>query len=756
MGTHQILILLPITLAAFFTLGLLVYLNGRRNVVNLTYCVFLGQIAMWTFGGWMFYASESPAVSLFWSKVVYLEGGLIPASFLHFSFVFPTDQTKRYRLLPWILYIPNLLIFSLLFFSPFIVKEVAFINGAKGFLYGPGRILWELQFHTAFGFAFYRFAKSYKISSGLQKIRLRYVILGTLIGLVLSGPTNVILPWFNRFALVWLGPPLSLSGIVFIVYAITRYRLMDIKLAITRTTVFIVVYALVLGLPLLGTLVWQPLFERALGTRWWVGLWFVCALLATAAHYANLHFQRRAENRILAEEHKAHEALRKISQNMMRFTRLKALLGSSVKNLVRILQVNHAAIYLFNEEKNSYERKGIWHSPPQKDSPLPASIPEESALLKNLAEVRLPRVRDELKLQQQGASPQWKEMVEDLERLQASVVIPAFKQNKLFGFVMIGEKRSRRIWTQDDLNVLTILANQAALAIENAQLHEAEEQRLIKEAIEQTAADIAYGVSHQFNNRLYVISILSSMQVLSVADMDLTKLSNEELANLVRKLAGEFKKITEEAEMGGQISKGIMSLAKAIPENFKPIEIPAIIEHAIDFVRLKHAKEKVEGEDLVPTVLNGVPKDLPKILGNHAQIHDSLMNLFDNSLDAIREKIYRTRHGDLPASEPNYKGKIQVKAGVENDRLVISGQDDGIGIEKENMRRCFAPYFTTKATGVKGRGLGGHGLGLYFIKKIVEAHGGIVRAESEHTQWTRFTVELPIPNEEELKNADAA
>jgi K+-sensing histidine kinase KdpD len=38
----------------------------------------------------------------------------------------------------------------------------------------------------------------------------------------------------------------------------------------------------------------------------------------------------------------------------------------------------------------------------------------------------------------------------------------------------------------------------------------------------------------------------------------------------------------------------------------------------------------------------------------------------------------------------------------------------------------------------------------------VEAHGGIVRAESEHTRWTRFTVELPIPNEEELKNADAA
>ncbi|MBI3311933.1 MAG: GAF domain-containing protein, partial [Candidatus Omnitrophica bacterium] len=338
-------------------------------------------------------------------------------------------------------------------------------------------------------------------------------------------------------------------------------------------------------------------------------------------------------------------------------------------------------------------------------------MPADSGLLEDLRTVRLPRVREELKLHQQGISPKWETLAETLTQLQASVAVPVFQQRRLLGVLVLGEKRSGRIWSQDDLNLLMVLANQAALAIENAQLHEAEEQRLIKEAIEQTAADIAYGVSHQFNNRLYVISILSSMQVLSVAEKDLTKMSNEELAGWVRKLAGELKKITEEAEMGGQISKGIMSLAKAIPENFKPIEILPIIEHALDFVRIKHAKEKVEGEDLVPTVLNGVPKDLPKILGNHAQIHDSLMNLLDNALDAIREKIYRTRRGELPATEENYKGKIQVKAGVENGKLVISVQDDGIGIEKENMRRCFAPYFTTKATGVKGRGLGGHGLG---------------------------------------------
>ena len=530
-------------------------------------------------------------------------------------------------------------------------------------------------------------------------------------------------------------------------YAIVRHRLMDISVAVTRTAVFTIVYASVLGLPLLAALSWQPQLEQRLGSRWWIGLWITCSALATVAHYANLHFQRRAEAALLAEERKAHEALQQISQNMMRFTRLKVLLESSTKYLVRILQVSHAAIYLFDEAKGVYERRGVWHSPPRKESPLPASLPAEAAVLQDLAAGKLPRVREELRLQERSMTPHWQTMVDEMERLQASVVIPAFKQTKLFGFMLLGEKRSRRIWSQDDLNVLMVVANQAALAVENAQLHEAEEQRLIKEAIEQTAADISYGVSHQFNNRLYVISILAAMPVLALADKNLEALSPEDAKTWLKRLVEEMKKITTEAEMGGQISKGIMSLAKAIPEEFKPAEIPPLIAHAIEFVRIKHAREKVEGEEVEPAILNEVPEHLAPILGNAAQLHDSFMNLIDNAMDAIREKIFRLHRGDLPAGPAPYKGQIRIQAAERDSWLSVVIEDDGIGIEKENLRKVFVPYFTTKATGVKGRGLGGHGLGLYFIKKIVEAHQGKVYAQSEYPRWTRFTVELPIPKE---------
>jgi len=75
--------------------------------------------------------------------------------------------------------------------------------------------------------------------------------------------------------------------------------------------------------------------------------------------------------------------------------------------------------------------------------------------------------------------------------------------------------------------------------------------------------------------------------------------------------------------------------------------------------------------------------------------------------------------------------------------VVVTVRDTGTGMEPWVRARLFEPYFTTKATGVKGRGLGGHGLGLYFIKKILEAHKGRIHVQSEPTRWTRFTVELP-------------
>ncbi len=732
-----------INFATCSTLGFFVLLRNFRKAQNVAYFLGNSAIALYSFGYFFWQLAPDETRAFFWFKLLTTGIILINMGYLFFVAVF-LNIAHRKRLLLWSCLAVNgifiLCNYRLLLYTHLVERD--------GFGFWPAP---EPLFHLYLMFWFWQcllgfswLVKEARRSRGTRKQQIRYFMIAAAIGFV-GGASNWPLwyginfpPYGNILISVYAGV---------IAYAIVRYRLMNVNLAITRTAVFAGVYTLILGIPLFTALTWQPQLEHLLGPRWWAWLLVAYAALATAAHYANLHLQRRVEERLLAEERKAHEDLRQISQNMMRFTRLKPLLGQIVRNLVRILQLTHAAIYLTEEGNEHFDRKATWHHPPSKDSPLPLSLPTHSALAKDLTTVKTPRVLEELKLEDQSAFPALSKMLKDLEHLQASLIIPAFHQRHFLGFLALGEKRSGRIWTQDDLNILTVLSNQAALAVENAQLHEAEEQRLIKEAIEQTAADIAHGVSHQFNNRLHAILIQASSPVLSLMGKDLRKLPPVEAAKWLEKMYHELKKIAEQAEMGGEISKGIKSLAKAIPENFKPIEVPPLIEQAIDFVKIKHSKEKVEEEHLEAEILNEVPKELSLISGNPAQIHDSFMNILDNALDAIREKIYQIHRRQLPAPLRRYRGQIKIRAEEKEGWVSVTIEDDGIGIEKENIRRIFAPWFTTKGTGAKGRGMGGQGLGLYFIKRIIETHGGRIRVYSEHTKWTRFVVELPVRKE---------
>jgi len=72
----------------------------------------------------------------------------------------------------------------------------------------------------------------------------------------------------------------------------------------------------------------------------------------------------------------------------------------------------------------------------------------------------------------------------------------------------------------------------------------------------------------------------------------------------------------------------------------------------------------------------------------------------------------------------------------DDDTLRVSVADTGTGIRREDLGRDFDPYFTTKSSGT--------GLGLAIVHRIVEAHGGEIRLESEPGKGTTFTILLPI------------
>jgi signal transduction histidine kinase len=104
------------------------------------------------------------------------------------------------------------------------------------------------------------------------------------------------------------------------------------------------------------------------------------------------------------------------------------------------------------------------------------------------------------------------------------------------------------------------------------------------------------------------------------------------------------------------------------------------------------------------------------------------MNLLVNAYQAIEERV-RERGGT---------GEIVLRTRLEDAQVVVSIEDDGVGIRPEHADRIFDPFFTTKEVGV------GTGLGLSTSFEIVRRHGGALRALDRPGGGTVFEVTLPL------------
>lgn len=125
-----------------------------------------------------------------------------------------------------------------------------------------------------------------------------------------------------------------------------------------------------------------------------------------------------------------------------------------------------------------------------------------------------------------------------------------------------------------------------------------------------------------------------------------------------------------------------------------------------------------------------VERDIPAdhlVRGNRNQLVQVLLNLIQNSLDAMRRQAYGP--GEAPV--------LRIMAVTDGSRALLRVRDNGVGIPAENMGKIFDPFFTTKDVGE------GMGLGLSICYRIIEQHGGRIRVESEPGRWCEFTLELP-------------
>ncbi|MFA4889633.1 MAG: ATP-binding protein [Candidatus Omnitrophota bacterium] len=703
------------------TLGIFVFSRNPRDKRYITHSLFSLSVAVWSYFYFIWQITDNPDVALLTCRGLMAGAIFIPVCYLHhLSILFDIYAQKKKIIYAG--YIGGL-IFFLINFSPFFVQSVTpklvfrfWPN--PGPLFHPFLILWV-------GYVLYGISMiipAYKKSTGFQKNQIRYVLLATFIGWS-GGATNYPL-WYN-VPILPLGNILVSGYMIILTYAILKYRLMEISVALTRTGIFIAVYTLVLGLPFAVGGFFRGALITNLGIHWWVLPLSLMAGLATVGPFIYIYLEHRAEETLLKEQKRYQQTLKQASIGMTRIRNLRKLLDLITHIVTKTVKISYAAIYLHNKELNEFV---LQVSRDKGRLSLPKITPD-NPIIKQLMLDHEPLVYEEIRHHAQHANNYDYILIEEnMRALTSSVIIPSFLENRLMGLIILGDKISGQIYTPEDLNIFQVLASQAALAIENAQFYE--ETKEMQEQIAQaekmaTIGTMADGLSHQINNRFYALSLIAGDTIDTIKLTDTSKCTPE-VKTMIDAINHALDRIQSNVTQGGEVVRGLLKYSRKGDAGFEALDLNKIIDNTLEMVQFKVKLSELD-------IIRDFPADTPKIKGNMTQLEEAFFNFIDNAYDAIVERKEALR-------EPGYRGKIIISACPKDGNLEIIFQDNGMGIKDNNNQKVFTPFFTTKVSSRKGTGLG-----LYVIKRIItDTHRGKISFESCHKTGTRFIIELPI------------
>lgn len=712
-----------------------VLLKGRKNRQTYLYSGLTLVAGIWCLFPFVTGQANNSIEAIRFARLIYFVALFVPPLFLHLTFsLLDLPKTKWERGLLMGSYVISTLFTLVLPTNSFIIGVVRF---APYFGVVPGQfyIAYVAFFGLTCAIGFIKLLQGYKQAIGIRKNQLRYIFVSWFLA-YLAG----ILHFLPAFGLIEAFPHdlLLIAFVPISAYAIVKYRLLDIRVALTRTAIFATVYILILGLPLLVAWGRQPLLQRSLGQSWWLGLWLACSILATAAHYANLYLQKRASIQLQAEQRQYQHTLRQAAKGMTLVKDLQKLLNFIVHILTRTVKVQHASVWLLDQKSQQFVLQAMRGG---NSVELGEAVEANHPLIWHLAKERRSIVQEELRLLlQDGRMEYLKPVVERMEQMGAAVLVPSLMKEKLIGFLVMSQKKSGKMYTSEDLEVFEVLAAQAAMAIENAQFYD--ELKRTQVDLFQTAkmaslGHMAGGMSHQVNNRFHVLSILAGTLRSALKDVDPTQAEPEKVKQLWAKSLEVLQKVEENALRGGDIVKTLLKFSRPSGE-YKPVSLRKVLDTALEVVQFRVNLSILD-------LIQEIPEGLVPVRGDLNQLADCCFNLISNTFDATQKKaelITLNRLSPSPKDSNPYRGKISLKARTEHSDgqswVVLEVQDNGIGMTRDELESLFIPFFTTKATAEKGTGLG-----LYIIQRIIEQHGGTIRASSEYGVGTAFHIRLP-------------
>ena len=440
-------------------IGISVY---RRNTVaplNRSFACTALAIGLWTTA--LAWGRLHPSSFDIATRAAFSAGSLVPLGVMCFVENFGPPSRPRTLRLKMLALVSA--IFSALSFSPWMVSGVTEEGYGMRPLYGALHPFFAVYLVISFGLAALALVAKYRNCTGLQKTQGGHLFLAFIVPGLLATTTNVLVPLIaGTSAYSGLGPVFSLIMIAMVAHAIIRHRLMDIRIVIRRGFVYLVTFltsAAIFVILLFGS---NTIIPREHGFS--VRDVLFALIVAVLFQSVKLRVQRVFDRYLYRDPYDYARTLREASRELTATIDLPAILGHVGRVLTRTLRPEGMSIYLFDSEDRLFIL--AWNSGAL---PLPAQISTSSSLLGALSVDRQILFRDEVT--SRASSERFPQLPVDLEELHAEVVLPLIEEDEVTGMLVLGAKRSGDPYFSNDVDLLTTLANQAAVAVRNAQTH---------------------------------------------------------------------------------------------------------------------------------------------------------------------------------------------------------------------------------------------------------------------------------------------
>jgi signal transduction histidine kinase len=549
---------------------------------------------------------------------------------------------------------------------------------------------------------------------------------------------------FIFFKAPLFGNPLRLAAAWLMGYVVLTHNMPDARQIIRRALIYVITTLLIVLFYVAGFTLSQSLFRAVPNFNPLLVGALIALVLATLFTPLLSLVRRWVDSFLHLEQFDASRTLREYGESISNILEMQRLASVAVGLIIESLGITRGFLFLVDQDPAQDERKVYFLRAVRSAGERkikPGILPETSPIVQYLTREQRPLLQYDMDLLPSFRSITRPER-EWFNATQSEVYVPIFAKRRWIGLLAFGPKLSGNRYTEQDLVTLSALANQTAVALENARLvenlvhlnqelrqayHSLDRANRDLERIDRTKSDFISIASHELRTPLTVMRGYTEML------MEDTSL-NQDIQTIMKGLHDGTMRLHEIMDSMFDIAQ---IDSRTLQLNLQAVDVADLVRE-VCFGLTKQFSERSQSLSIDLPALPNIKAD-PNIL------HKVFFHVVTNAIKFTPNegKITITGQTLEPGSADAPEGGVQ-----------ITVSDTGVGVAPEYRELIFTKFYqpgelgkhSTSKSRFKG---GGAGLGLALAKGIVEAHGGRIWVQSPgydevNFPGSKFHVLLPF------------